>query len=69
MKMYSTTNDTTKDVCEKTGFIFSVQFVETMKRGNNIYVRGTAGKRDEFLALKQSCNKHGYIYAGKVDLS
>lgn len=67
--MYSTTSETTKTVCKTIGFDPEAHFVETMKRGKKIFVRGTAGKRDEFIALKTACERHGYIYAGKVDLS
>ena len=64
--MYSTTSKTTEEVCKKTGFIFNMHFVETMQRGNKIYVRGTAGKKEEFRALKTACEQMGYIYKGKI---
>jgi hypothetical protein len=64
--MYSTESDTTKDVCKKIGFLFDVYFVETMKRNNKVYVRGTAGKRGEFQALKNAVIKAGMIYTGST---
>lgn len=64
--MYSTTSKTTQKVCEIIGFNFEVQFVATMKRNNNIYVKGTCGKNYEFLALKKACKEHGYTYTGLI---
>ena len=62
--MYSTTSKTTKTICEKIQFIVSIEFVETMQRNGKIYVRGTAGKPEEFAALKKACKENGYIYTG-----
>ena len=62
--MYSTKSETTKQVCEQIGFTFDINFVATMKRGGKIYVKGTCGKPEEFSALREACEKNGYIYAG-----
>lgn len=64
--LYSTSNELTKNVCEKIGFNFHIQFVESMTRNGKIYVRGTAGKPNEFQELKRQCKKFGYVYTGKV---
>lgn len=63
---YDTNSELTKDVCEKIGFDFHVRFVEAMERNGKIYVRGTAGKLNEFQDLKKQCKNFGYIYAGKT---
>ena len=65
--MYSTTSATTKAVCEKIEFVFSIQFVSTMQRNGKIYVKGTCGKPSEFSALKKACEESGYIYTGKAN--
>jgi len=64
--MYSTTSKLTEKVCNKIGFIFDIQFVETMQRNNKIYVRGTCGKASEFNALRLACRNNGYIYKGLI---
>ena len=64
--MYSSTSELAKQVCKTIGFSFNVHFVEAMQRNGKIYVRGTAGKPEEFRALKSACEKHGYIYTGTV---
>lgn len=63
--MYSTNNETTRNVCETIDAIFEINFVETMRRNGKIYVRGTAGKPDEHAWLRAQCEKHGYVYSGK----
>lgn len=60
--MYSTTSELTKKVCNEIGFIFDIHFVKTMKRNGKVYVKGTCGKPNEFLALKKACREKGYIY-------
>jgi hypothetical protein len=62
--MYSTKSELTKKVCAELGFIYDIQFVKTMKRGNNIYVLATCGKEHEFKALKKAAIEKGYIYKG-----
>jgi hypothetical protein len=62
--MYSTTSDLAREVCGNIGAIFDIQFVEVMRRGNKVYVRGTCGKPDEFRWLKNQCREHGYHYTG-----
>jgi hypothetical protein len=57
-KMYSTNTSTTKQVCAIIGADFSVKFIETMKRGDKIYVRGTLGKPEEYNWLWQKCLQH-----------
>lgn len=64
--MYSTTSNLTKEVCKNTGFIFEYRFVEAFRRGGKVYVRGTAGKREEFHHLKYECEKNGYVYTGTI---
>ncbi len=62
--MYSTKSQTTKMVCKQIGFRFDIKFVETMRRGDKIYVRGTCGKPHEFDALEAACQQYGYIFRG-----
>jgi hypothetical protein len=62
--MYSVKSKTTKEVCERLGFISDIHFVKTMKRNNKIYVSGTCGKEHEFLELKKAAKEAGYIYSG-----
>lgn len=61
---YSTTSETTKQVCEKIGFDFDIEFVSTMKRGEKIFVKGTCGKQHEFQLLKKACGQFGFCYKG-----
>ena len=63
-KGYSSTSNLTKSVCEELDFTFSINFVETLKRGKKIFVRGTCGKENEFRALKKACSEAGYTYKG-----
>lgn len=63
--MYSTKSATTKLFCEEKGFIYAARFVETLKRNGKTYIRGTAGKPDEFAALKKACDGSKYIYKSK----
>jgi hypothetical protein len=64
--MYSTTSILTKNVCKNLGFIFEIQFVQTMSRNGKVYVKGTCGKPDEFRALRMACKDNGYIYKGLI---
>lgn len=63
--MYSTTSDAARKVCEAIGFNPAVEFVSVMERGGRVYVRGTAGKPEEFRLLRARCAEHGYTYTGK----
>ena len=60
--MYSSTSNLTRKICTELGFIFEINFVETMQRASRVYVRGTCGKPDEFRALKYAAENAGYIY-------
>jgi hypothetical protein len=64
--MYSATSKATEKFCEKTGINFQIQFVETMQRNGKLYVRGTAGKPDEFALLKSKVRELGAIYTGTI---
>jgi hypothetical protein len=65
--MYSSKSKTTQEFCQKAGFIQSVNFVETRRVGDRVYVRGTCGKQHEFRALRAACASLGapYIYSPK----
>jgi hypothetical protein len=65
--MYSTTSQTTKAVCEKIKFDYTIKFVATVQRKGKIYVKGTCGKQNEFALLKKACEEIGYIYTGKIN--
>jgi hypothetical protein len=62
---YSTDSETTKEFCKSHGFLFSINFVATMKRGDKVYVTGTAGKPYEWKALEAACDGETYIYKGR----
>ncbi|MEY2669769.1 MAG: hypothetical protein RLZZ577_85 [Bacteroidota bacterium] len=66
--MYSTKSKLTQAVCEKLGFKFESGFIQTMKRKDRIYVKGTLGKPEEFQALLRKVKANGYIYAGRKDI-
>ena len=65
--MYSHKSALTERVCKELEFNFSVGFVETEQRGDEIFVRGTAGKPDEFRALRLAAVIAGYTYDSKQE--
>ena len=62
--MYNAKSQLTKRICEELGFKYEVEFVETMVRKGKVYVRGTAGKPNEFQSLKTKSASAGYYYVG-----
>ena len=62
--MYSTKSETTRLFCEEKGFMFHINFVKTMKRGDKVYVSATLGKPNEWQALRNACDGEKYIYKG-----
>jgi hypothetical protein len=64
---YSTTSDLTHEVCKKIGANFGIRFVETARRGDEIFVRATIGTREEVAWLRRQCmifRHDGLVYAG-----
>ena len=60
--MYSSTSKATLEFCARAGFMQSINFVETRKTRGEIYVRGTCGKKHEFLTLQAACARLGAPY-------
>ena len=56
---YSTTSDLTKRFCQASGFIFSVAFVTTLKRGSKIFISATLGKPEEWQSLRRKVAQMG----------
>lgn len=65
---YSCSSATTRQFCEKTGFILNSHFVQTRHKVGKILVSGTLGKPDEWRALAAATEKLGapYVYAGRL---
>lgn len=61
---YSSTSKLTEQICNKIGWIFSIQAVETMKRKDKIFVRGTLLKPHEARQLHKHCIDNVWIYKG-----
>jgi hypothetical protein len=63
---FSTTSDLTKSVCERIGFRFDINFVQTRETENAVIVAGTFGKPEEFRSLKDAVLGlgQGYGYEG-----
>lgn len=63
---YSAENKLAADVCKKLGIIYEIRFVEAGRQKGKIFVRGTAGKPDEFALLAYRAGLAGYVYTGKI---
>ena len=62
---YSTDSPFARTVARELGFNPDVRFVMVGRRRRKIFVRGTAGKPEEFQALRVAARRSGYSYKGK----
>jgi hypothetical protein len=63
---YSSKSALTREVCDKIGADFDINFVTTMRRNGAVYVNGTIGKPQEWQWLQRQCEANGYRYTGRV---
>jgi len=62
---YSTDSQFARNVARELGFNPDVRFVMVGRRKGKVFVRGTAGKPEEFQALRVAARKAGYGYKGR----